>query len=187
MFALIALVIIVGVTAFGAPVKGIVESLSASSLHSSERRGQVVIAQQLPQTSRRRHNGHLDRGAAAVEMALVMPILMAMIIGIIDFSRIFNAELQLSQAAREGVRLASLRLAPSSTDIQDIKNRAVLAAPNPAFGAALTSANVTVVTQCPAQPTANQFASVQVSYVFQGIFWMKGSTLTQTAVMRCSG
>jgi len=32
MFALIALVIKVGVTAFGAPVKGIVESLSASSL-----------------------------------------------------------------------------------------------------------------------------------------------------------
>ena len=32
MFALIALVIIVGVAAFGAPVKGIVESLSASSL-----------------------------------------------------------------------------------------------------------------------------------------------------------
>ena len=31
MFALIALVIIVGVTAFGAPVKGVVESLSASS------------------------------------------------------------------------------------------------------------------------------------------------------------
>jgi Flp pilus assembly pilin Flp len=32
MFALIALVIIVGVAAFGAPVKGIVELLSASSL-----------------------------------------------------------------------------------------------------------------------------------------------------------
>jgi Flp pilus assembly protein TadG len=148
----------------------------------------MVIAQQLPQTSRRRHKGHLDRGAAAVEMALVSPLLVAMIIGIIDFSRVFNAELQLSQAAREGARLASLRLDPSAADIQAIQDRAVLAAPNPAFGAALTPANVTVVSPwCPAKPTADQVAVVRVSYVFQGIVWMNGSTLTQTAVMRCSG
>ena len=86
MFALIALVIIVGVTAFGAPVKGIVELLKCE-LPSVERRGQMVIAQQLPQTSRRRHKGHLDRGAAAVEMALVLPVLLFLLMGIIDFGR----------------------------------------------------------------------------------------------------
>lgn len=120
-------------------------------------------------------------------MALVMPLLIAMIIGIIDFSRIFNAELQLSQAAREGVRLASLRLDPTSTDIDAVKARAVLAAPNPAFGPALTTGGVNVLQTCPAKPTADQVAVVKVSYVFQGIFWMNGSALTQRAVMRCSG
>lgn len=68
----------------------------------------MVIAQQLPQTSRRRHKGHLDRGAAAVEMALVLPVLLFLLMGMIDFGRMFNAQIQLSQAAREGVRLAAL-------------------------------------------------------------------------------
>ena len=131
--------------------------------------------------------GWRERGAVAVEMAIVMPLLVAMIIGIIDFSRIFNAELQLSQAAREGVRLASLRFAPTATDITDIKARAILAAPNPAFGAALPTSGVTIPTTCPAIPGATDIAQVQVTYQFQGIFWMNGSWLTQKAVMRCSG
>jgi Flp pilus assembly protein TadG len=133
--------------------------------------------------------GRLDRGAAAVEMALVMPLLIAMIIGIIDFSRIFNAELQLSQAAREGVRLASLRPNPSAPEVTAILDRAVLAAPNPAFGAALTRGGVTLPTPCPAATalTTASVAVVQVTYQFQGIFWMNGKYLTQKAVMRCLG
>lgn len=156
-----------------------------------------MIVQPLPVTSRRQQkghhgNGHHDRGAAAVEMALVMPLLIAMIIGIIDFSRIFNAELQLSQAAREGARLASLQMWSSDSAVvtanaAKVAARAVLAAPNPAFGEPLTTAGVQILTVCPEIPTADDVAVVQVSYVFQGIFWMNGSTLTQKAVMRCSG
>ena len=48
------------------------------------------MAQQLPQTSRRRHGGHLDRGAVAVEMALVLPVLLFLLVGIIDFGRAVN-------------------------------------------------------------------------------------------------
>lgn len=140
----------------------------------------TVVRSRLSRTRR-------ERGAAAVEMAIVMPLLVAMIIGIIDFSRIFNAELQLSQAAREGVRLASLKLAPNPADIQAIQDRAVLAAPNPAFGAALPTSGVTVPTTCPAVPVATDVAQVQVTYQFQGILWMNGSMLTQKAVMRCQG
>jgi Flp pilus assembly protein TadG len=148
-------------------------------------RGPVVVAQQLPLTSHRRRGGHLDRGAVAVEMALVSPLLIAMIVGIIDFSRIFNAEIQLSQAAREGARIASLQL--GTLDVSAVQARAVLAARNPAFGAALPAGNVTVVTSCAATPLATDVATVQVTYLFQGIFWMKNSTLSQTAVMRCGG
>lgn len=122
-----------------------------------------------------------ERGAVAVEMAFVMPLLVAMLIGIIDFSRIFNAELQLSQAAREGVRLAALGFTDS-----DVMARALLAAPNPAFGAPLLSSGVTV-TPCPATPDPASIAKVQVAYQFQGIFWMNGKWLTQEAVMRCAG
>jgi len=119
-------------------------------------------------------------------MALVMPLLTAMIVGIIDFSRIFNAELQLSQAAREGARIASLELG-SALSIPAVQARAVLAAPNPAFGAPLLTTGVQVLTTCPAKPVATDVATVRVNYVFKGIFWMNGSTLSQTAVMRCAG
>jgi Flp pilus assembly protein TadG len=126
--------------------------------------------------------GRLDRGAAAVEMAIVMPLLIAMIIGIIDFSRIFNAELQLSQAAREGVRLAALGF-PT-----DAPGRATAAAPNPAWGAALQTGDVTVEA-CPNPlPTDTAHtAAVIVNYKFNGILWMNGKTLSQRAVMRCGG
>ena len=123
-----------------------------------------------------------ERGAAAVEMAIVMPLLVAMIIGIIDFSRIFNAELQLSQAAREGVRMAALGF-PTMAPI-----RAQAAAPNPAWGAALLTSNVTVVPPwCGATPSPPQTVAVIVNYTFNGIMWMNGSILSQRAVMKCGG
>jgi Flp pilus assembly protein TadG len=124
----------------------------------------------------------LERGAAAVEMAIVMPLLVAMIIGIIDFSRIFNAELQLSQAAREGVRMAALGF-PTT----DVMTRAQAAAPNPAWGAALPTGNVTVSPTCAPAPAPTDTAAVTVNYTFNGIMWMNGKILTQTAVMRCGG
>ena len=42
----------------------------------------------------RRH----DRGAATFELAIVLPVLVSFTFGIIDFARMFNAEIQVSQA-----------------------------------------------------------------------------------------
>ena len=42
----------------------------------------------------RRH----DRGAAALELAIVLPVLVSLTFGIVDFARMFNAEIQVSQA-----------------------------------------------------------------------------------------
>jgi len=134
---------------------------------------------------------HFDRGAAAVEMALVTPLLVAMIIGIIDFSRVFNAELQLSQAAREGARLASLSpqagtTTMNATDLLSIQTRAQQAAKNPAFGAALPLSGVVVVEPyCTSNSSTTDVAKVRVNYVFNGIYWMNGKTLSQEAIMRC--
>jgi Flp pilus assembly protein TadG len=54
---------------------------------------------------RRRHS---DRGAAAVEFALVMPLLLLVIFGLIDFGRMLNAQITLTEAAREGARANAL-------------------------------------------------------------------------------
>jgi hypothetical protein len=49
-----------------------------------------------------------DRGAAAVEAALVLPILLLIVFGIIDFGRMLNAQITLNEAAREGARAVAL-------------------------------------------------------------------------------
>ena len=53
-------------------------------------------------------NSPHDRGAAAVEFALLLPVLLLLVFGIIDFGRALNAQVTLTQAAREGARMAAL-------------------------------------------------------------------------------
>jgi Flp pilus assembly protein TadG len=104
----------------------------------------------------RRKDG--DRGAAAVEFALVLPILLLLVFGIIDFGRALNAQLTITQAAREGVRLAALGY-PAA----EVQARADAAAPE------LSGVSVTIAASCPpgAGPTAD--AQVNVSYSFSFI------------------
>lgn len=52
------------------------------------------------------HKG--DVGAAAVEFALVLPILILLLCGIIDFGRAYNAQITLTHAAREAARVWAL-------------------------------------------------------------------------------
>jgi Flp pilus assembly protein TadG len=61
--------------------------------------------------------GHPERGAAAVEMALVLPLLLLIIFALVDFGRAFNTKIQLSQAAREGVRLVAMH-SPSNVAVR---------------------------------------------------------------------
>jgi Flp pilus assembly protein TadG len=54
-----------------------------------------------------------ERGSAAVEFALVLPLLLMLVFGIIDFGRMYNAKITLNEAAREGARSAALQTAAS--------------------------------------------------------------------------
>lgn len=47
-----------------------------------------------------------ESGQALVEFALVLPILIALILGMIEFGWILNGEITLTSAAREGARTA---------------------------------------------------------------------------------
>ena len=49
-----------------------------------------------------------ETGAAAVEFALVVPLLLALVLGIIDYGLWFNDSLNLRQGVREGARAGSL-------------------------------------------------------------------------------
>jgi Flp pilus assembly protein TadG len=90
-----------------------------------------------------------------VEFALCLPILLLLVFGIIDFGRALNAQITLTQAAREGVRLAALGYTSAA-----VQARAQTAAPE------LSGISVTIAASCPpgAGPTAD--AEVNVSYSF---------------------
>ena len=161
----------------------------------------MVVLELPPDSSRRRHKCHFERGAAAVEMALVMPLLILMVMGIIDFGRIFNAEIQLSQAAREGARVAALGF---SEDQVIARTKAALN--NPAFqGSTGLIISVSVVNGSgvvqttgrtdpyvyvcnPADPTDvdSYYGQVTVSIPYTKILFGPES-LSQKAVMKCSG
>jgi Flp pilus assembly protein TadG len=61
-------------------------------------------------------NERNERGAVAVELALVLPILVLLVFGIIEFGRAYNANVELQGAVREGARSLSLGGTPGQAE-----------------------------------------------------------------------
>jgi Flp pilus assembly protein TadG len=68
-----------------------------------------------------------DRGAAAVEFALVLPLLLLILFGIIEFGRAWSVKQTLTDAAREGARIAvvSERFNLTTAQLEDSVRRTV--------------------------------------------------------------
>jgi hypothetical protein len=62
--------------------------------------------------------GRSERGAELIELALVLPILLLMFAAIMDFALVFQRFLVVSNAAREGARIAVLP-GYGETDVQN--------------------------------------------------------------------
>jgi Flp pilus assembly protein TadG len=56
----------------------------------------------------RRQRSRQDRGASAVEFALVLPLLVTILFGVIDFGYFFGQFNEVRHAAREGARMAAV-------------------------------------------------------------------------------
>lgn len=117
-----------------------------------------------------------ERGAAMVEMALVLPILVLLVFGIIEFGRAYNAQITLTHAAREGVREFAVT--------QDS------AAGQAAAVAAATSLDTAQMSFTLSACTVGQPATMQISYPFQlfiPLFPSTPITIDAEGVMRCGG
>lgn len=101
-----------------------------------------------------------DRGAAAVEFALVAIPLLTLLIGIITFGFVFMAQITVTQAAREGARLAAICNQDASC-LSGVPDKVESHAP----GLSISDDQITVDT-CPATTTPDTTASatVTVSY-----------------------
>lgn len=58
-----------------------------------------------------------DRAAAAVEFALVFPILIVLVFGVIDMGLCLYTANQLTSAVREGARWAAVQTTPTKADL----------------------------------------------------------------------
>src|SRR4051794_35629646 len=74
--------------------------------------GVAALPNREPEESMRRTID--DRGAAAVELALVLPVLMLLVMGIVQFGLAFNRQISLSGGAREGARWLAIHSADST-------------------------------------------------------------------------
>jgi hypothetical protein len=55
-----------------------------------------------------------ERGAALAELALVLPILLVLLLGMLDFGKAFNEWIDETHLANEGARLASVNYKPDA-------------------------------------------------------------------------
>ena len=140
----------------------------------------------------RRRGAGSDRGAAAVEFALLLPLLLLIVFGIVDLGRAINAQITLTQAAREGARVLAL---PGG---QVLEPDGQLAYQDRADAAAIGLSPPPTVTDgpdskgftgCPAGQVGDD-AVVQVTYNFTfitpiGSLFGPTKTLTAEGVMPC--
>ena len=59
-----------------------------------------------------------EKGASAVEFALILPILIILVFGIVEFGIVFNNYITITHAAREGARIAAVDL--NNPDLKNI-------------------------------------------------------------------
>lgn len=97
--------------------------------------------------------GRTGNGQALVEMALVLPVLILIIFGIVEFGRIMNTYLIVTNAAREGARHGVV--GGTDADIRD-------AVMNNAY--TLDPAKITVTISPAGSRTRGTPLTVQVSY-----------------------
>src|SRR5689334_25030782 len=88
-----------------------------------------------PASARRRD----QRGAALVEFVVVLPLLLLLVFGVIDFASVFNDYQSVRQGAGAGERMAVVNQAPTLTsphcDATDVSN-IHMSGPAPAPGSA---------------------------------------------------
>ncbi|GGG71229.1 hypothetical protein GCM10011374_39880 [Kocuria dechangensis] len=123
-----------------------------------------------------------ERGAAAVEFALILPFLLLIIMGVIEFGRGYNAQISLTHAARETARTMAV-----SNNWSTAVNTGRLAAPT-------LNLDVTDFKAAPSAPPASpacvagSMITVTIEYELDTITgFFDDIDLEGKAAMRCGG
>jgi Flp pilus assembly protein TadG len=135
-----------------------------------------------------------ERGAALVEFALILPVLVMFVFGIVEFGRAYSARIQLTSAVREGARAAALggdAVAATKAGAPGLRPADITVTYTPSPGSTCTGASsTTTTTSLSTTTTTIPTATVTATYLFhyEIPFVRSGTwTLSATGVFRCSG
>jgi len=122
------------------------------------------------------------RATAAVEFAIVAPVFLLLVFGMIEYGRMVMVQQIITNASREGARTAVLDGA-TSTSVQTAVNNYLTAG-------SISGATITVSPNPPSTAQYGDPVTVTVSVPFSQVSWLPspmylgGTTLTSSTVMR---
>jgi Flp pilus assembly protein TadG len=107
-----------------------------------------------------------ELGAAAVEFAVVLPLFMAFIFGILEAGRLMEAQHAVTAAARAGAREAALSNSTTAS------TKAAALGPLKAAGISTVGISPTFTPSDPATAATNTPVSVTVTIPFSSVTWV---------------
>lgn len=139
---------------------------------------------------RRRNLVRDERGAAMVEFAIVLPVLILLVLAVIDFGRLLFLYNNLANAVREGARFAAVQEPDPCTVAA--KGLATARVQNyiATFGGTAASGTYTVTATCIGAPTTQQVQLTVSGYPFQALTplpFFSGITITESSIFRWEG
>ena len=141
------------------------------------------------------HDGRRCRGAACVELAAVSPGLIILVLGIVDVGQYLNVGQVVSNASREGARVAARQRTPNVSNVQstvtsyltgvypNLSAADIAVTVTDGWGSSISGGDLTTI-------NTGSSISVQVDVQFAPVRWISGlsqldsRTLTRTTVMR---
>lgn len=145
-----------------------------------------TTAQRLPGSTARRRAGKDRRGAATVEFALVVPIFILLLFGMIEFGRMVMIQQVIVNASREGARRAVFE-GTSIEEVKDIVETYMTASHVP-----VDRDDIEVSSDPGTTPTGDPIM-VRIWVPYENVSWLPGAMflgdqrLTASSVMRKEG
>lgn len=122
------------------------------------------------------------QGSALVEFAVVLPVFLLLVLGMIEYGRMVMVQQIITNAAREGARVGVLDNSTSTT-VSTAANKYLTSA-------GIASATIAATPNPPSSATYANPVSVTVSVPFNSVSWLPspmylgGKTMSYTATMR---
>ncbi len=120
--------------------------------------------------------GRDERGASIIEMAMVLPVLATLLVGMVDISRAYSFKLQLEQAAQRSIEKVQQYRTTSST-FSTLQTEAATAAGVPTTDVTVDywlecngARQTSYATVCPTTQTRVRYITVAITKKFSPMF-----------------